>query len=139
MNPKPTDLITFKVMSAKTGGTVLATFPRVRNNFKFESKPIYTNVNTSQTGVTSQTFIRDQIVISSVNFDPLTPTEYATLAAALNIGQGSGGTFWLQFYNFALNKVETRKFIVKSLPVTILTMTDSVKKLQIDAASFQEV
>lgn len=139
MNPKSTDLITFKVLSAKSGGTVLATFPRVRSNFKFENKPIYTNVNTSQTGVTSQTFVRDQIVISSVNFDPLSPAEYAILAKALNIGESSGGAFWLQFFNFTANAVDTRKFIVKSLPVTVLTMTDSVKRLQIDAASFQEV
>lgn len=139
MNPKPTDLITFKVMSAKTGGTVLATFPRVRSNYKFENKPIYTNVNTSQTGVTSQTFIRDQLVISSVNFDPITPAEYATLAAALNIGKDTGGAFWLQFYDFAKSALDTRRFIIKSFPVTVLTITDTVKKLQIDAASFQEV
>lgn len=126
-------------MSAQTNGTVLATFPRVRSNFKFECKPIYTNVNTSQTGVTSQTFVRDQIVISNLSFDPVSQSEYAILSKAVKVGTGSGGTFWLQFFNFGTGANDTRKFIVKSLPITVVTMTDSVKRLQLDSVTFQEV
>lgn len=139
MTIKSTDIIQFKVMTTLSGDVVKATFPRVRNNFKYEDKPVYTNVNTSQTGVTSQTFVRDQIVISSLNFDPITQEEYAILADALNIGKGTGGSFYLNFFNFGTGKMETREFIVKSLPITILTMTDKVQKIQMDSVSFQEV
>lgn len=131
MNVKATDIIYFKIGDLA--------FPRVRNNFKYECKPIYTNVNTSQTGVTSQTFVRDQIVISGVNFDPCTQAEYAALAKAMNIGTGTGGSFMLTFYNFNTGAVETREFIVKSLPITIETMTEGITKVKMDAVSFQEV
>lgn len=139
MKALDTDIIKFKVMSSLSGSSVLATFPRVRSNFKFECKPIYTNVNTSQTGVTSQTFVRDQIVISGLNFDPITQKEYAALASALNIGKGTGGSFYLNFYNFGTGKAETREFIVKSLPITIITITDKLERIQMDSVSFQEV
>lgn len=131
MQAKATDLITFKI------GTLA--FPRVRSDFKFECKPIYTNVNTSQTGVTSQTFVRDQIVISSVNFDPVTITEYQALAQAMNIGTGKGGPFSLTYFNFITGKVETGTFIIKTCPVTIITVTDSTQRVRMDAITFQEV
>ena len=139
MNIKSTDIIQFKVMTTLSGNVIKATFPRVRNNFKYEHKPVYTNVNTSQTGVTSQTFVRDQIVISGINFDPITQEEYAVLADALNIGKGTGGSFYLNFFNFGTGKAETREFIVKSLPITVLTMTDNIQRIQLDSVSFQEV
>ena len=131
MNTKPSDKIYFRIGSL--------TFPRVRSNFKYECKPVYTNVNTSLTGVTSQTFVRDQIVISGVNFDPCTQEEYAALASAMNIGTNSGGAFNLTFFNFNTGIMDTRSFIVKSLPITVITVTDGVSKVQMDAVTFQEV
>ena len=146
MKAPNTDSIVFKI------GTL--EFPRVRSDYKFECKPIYTNENTSQTGVTSQTFVRDQIEISNVNFDPCSLSLYKALCAAMHIGQNSGGSFPLTFFNFVTGAVETRNFIVKSLPVTIVCVKDSYnpasptdaelysvqhQKLRLDAVKFQEV
>ena len=131
MQAKATDILTSKIGNLK--------FPRVRSDYKFECKPIYTNVNTSQTGVTSQTFVRDQIVISNVNFDPITVQEYKALAQAMNIGTGTGGSFSLTYFNFITGKEETGTFIVKTCPVTILTVTENTQKIRMDAITFQEV
>lgn len=102
-------------------------FPRVRSNFTFECKPIYTNNTMTQTGVTSEIFIRDQIVISGVNFDPCSISLYRDLCAAMHIGQGTGGPFNLTFFNIQTGAVETKAFIVKSLPVTVLCVKDDYK------------
>ena len=67
---------------------------------------------------------------------------YAVVAndnAFLNIGKGTGGSFYLNFYNFGTGKAETREFIVKSLPITIITITDKLERIQMDSVSFQEV
>lgn len=131
MQVQASDIITFKI-----GDLVL---PRVRSDYKFECKPIYTNVNTSQTGVTSQTFVRDQIVISGVTFDPVTISEYQAIAKAMNIGTGTGGTFQLTYFNFITGQEATGTFIVKTCPVTIITVTDKTQRIKIDALTFQEV
>ena len=130
MQAKATDILTFKIGNLK--------FPRVRSDYKFECKPIYTNVNTSQTGVTSQTFVRDQIVISNVNFDPITVQEYKALAQAMNIGTGTGGSFSLTYFNFITGKEVYKlkeiehycKTKIKAKPIPSL---DDVKNTKVDA------
>lgn len=146
MQAPNTDIIQFKIGNL--------TFPRVRNNFKYECKPIYTNAYMTQEGKNYQTFIRDQIVISNVNFDPCSLSLYRALCAAMNIGQNNGGPFNLTFFNFNTGVIETRLFIVKSMATTVLCVRDAYdpttptdadlysvqhQKLQIDAVTFQEV
>lgn len=118
-------------------------FPRVRSNFKFENKPIYTNVNTSQTGETSQTLVRFQVVISSLNFDPITRDQYKDLANAMHIGDSShqlGGSFRLYYFDFAEGTHLIRQFIVKSAPITILTIAkNNLERVQLDSVTFQQI
>lgn len=117
-------------------------FPRVRSDFKYENKPIYTNVNTSQTGVTSQTLVRFQVVISNLNFDPVTFSDYLALANAMHIGNLShraGGSFRLYYYDFALGAEHIGDFIVKSAPITIKTATSNIQRVSLDGVTFQQI
>lgn len=118
-------------------------FPRVRSNFKFENKPIYTNVNTSQTGVTSQTLVRFQIEISNLNFDPVTRDQYLALLNAMHIGNllhRTGNSFRLYYYDFSEGGPRIDNFIVKSCPVTVLAVTkNNLERLQLDSVKFQQI
>lgn len=134
MKVQATDMVYFSVDGIQ--------FPRVRSNFKFNIKPVYTNVNTSQTGVTSQDFVRDQIEISNIQFDDCTVAEYNKLCKALHIGTNSGGPFNLTFFNPCAGDdgaVEVRRFIVKELPATVILVKEGRSRLQIGPVTFQEV
>lgn len=135
--PAPaSDLIKFEI---NVNGNWLA-FPRVRSDFKYEFKPIYMNVNTTQDGRTSQDWVRNQIVISNVNFDPCTAAEYAALSRAMHVGPGlNGGEFTLRYWDFFTGAQTTGRFIVKSLPVTVITVTPNKQMLRFDNVTFQEV
>lgn len=136
-SPAPaSDMIKFEV--AITGGRLA--FPRVRNNYKFEARPIYTNVSTTQAGVTTQTFIRNQIIMSNINFDPCTVAEFQALSEAMHLGGNrQGGAFALYYYDFIQGAYTSGNFIIKSLPITILTCTSGLQRLQLDNVTFQQV
>lgn len=117
-------------------------FPRVRSNFKFEYKPIYTNVNTTQEGVTSQTLVRFQVVISGVNFDPCTIDRFRALSDAMHVGSNdhNGGAFRLHYFDFLTGAMTYKNFIIKSLPITVLTVKrNAFERVQMDSVTFQEV
>ena len=137
------DIIQFRI------GSVV--FPRVLSSFTYELKPVYTNVNTTQSGVTSQDFVRNQLVISGLNFDYVTVEEYKELLTAMRLQRGQGGgAFNLTYYDFATGAYDTRAFIVKSCPATIVTLTGtgnpdtgvispSRARIKLSNLSFQEV
>jgi hypothetical protein len=125
----------------KNDPTKILMFPRVRNNFRYENKPLYLNENKNQRGHASQNLVGFQVIISNLNFDPVTIAQYIDLANAMHIGGQSrqGNDFRLYYYDFALGAEVIGNFIVKSAPVTVLTVTDTREQLRLDGLSFQQV
>lgn len=141
------DVIRFKIGNFET--------PRVLSGFKFEYKNIYTNVNTSQAGVTSQDFVRSQLEISNLTFDFMTIEQYHDMCVAMKVGHAGGnplggGSFQMTYFDVFSGQYETRQFIVKSVPATVKCVTGdgnpatgavNIKyvRIQISGITFQEV
>ena len=151
-NPAPsTDFIRFGIditndqsatVADKDNPAKILMFPRVRNSFKYENKPLYLNENKNQRGHASQNLVGFQIIFSNLNFDPVTRAQYVALANAMHIGDlqhRQGNDFRLYYYDFALGAEAIGNFIVKSAPVTVLTVTDTREQLRLDGLSFQQV
>ena len=112
-------------------------FPRVRSGLKFENKPIYTNVCTNLNGVTTQDFVRNQIIMT-VSFDPIDRSQIRSISNAMNIGE-TGGAFSLTYRDPISGSMKTGSFIVKSFPFSIDTHTENKEKYIMDSVVFQEV
>lgn len=112
-------------------------FPRVRSGLKFENKPIYTNVCTNLNGVTTQDFVRNQIIMT-VSFDPIDRSHIRSISNAMNIGE-TGGAFYLTYRDPISGNMKTGSFIVKSFPFSIDTHTENTERYIMDSVVFQEV
>lgn len=154
------DLIKFAVVktvqttSSKNEGTAATIpseavlFPRVRADFRMEYKPIYTNASTNQEGVETMTFIRNQLVISNVNFDPCDVSLFRQLCDAMHLGKYSdpisqAHTFTLYYRDFLSPSPMTNwsfgEFIVKSFPITVECIKPNSQIIRIDSVTFQQV
>lgn len=142
------DIIRFKIGEYET--------PRVLAGYVSSDNNIYTNVNTTQDGRTSQDFVRCQLVIKNVSFDFMTLDQYHDMCKAMKVGRDDdgvpygGGGFAMTFFNPQAKKYMTRTFIVKELPATIKCIAGdgnpvsgavNIKsvRVQVSNITFQEV